>query len=269
MSKSAINFLNPYYEKIFFICPSKHFKNVERLFSDNNNILFEYVVNTLPEPFKGSELHDIKKIYSKHKKSKDTDLLMASPSYKNIRFLSNRIEGMNRKFDFITKNNCLHPYPHVKDSYEMIGLDLKIFYEKFSIPETKKSKELLELSSRYKIIFCHTQASNLEINVSQKIFEKINNPLYLVICANKNLYSTDHAKFPIAQKFLNETVPDFINIIIEAEEIFIIDSCFSSIVSTLLAKNELKASRINMIRRNCDNLELLDMKYLKENYRYI
>ena len=268
LSRSAISFLKPFYEKIYFICPSKHYKNVERLYCDNPNILFEYVVNTLPASYIGAELDDIKKIYQKHKKSKNTDLLMASPSYKNIRFLSNRIKGIKKKFDFHKKNNCLSPYPHIKDTYEMIGLDLEIFYKSFSIPETKRSKELLEKALNYKIVFCHTQASNIEINICDSILEKLNDSEYLIICPNKNLYPSDHEKFPLAQKFLNETVPDFINIIIYAEEIFIIDSCFGTIVTTLLAKKELKASRVNMVRRNGDQLELLDMKYLISNFVY-
>jgi spore maturation protein SpmB len=95
----------------------------------------------------------------------------------------------------------------------------------------------------------HTKSSNNEINLNDLINKYINNDSYLIICANKNIYSEDNIKYNIADKFVNIKIQYYIDVIKNSKEIHVIDSCFSCIVYPLNKTNRLAAQVVNIIRR--------------------
>lgn len=66
-----------------------------------------------------------------------------------------------------------------------------------------------------------------------------NNDEYIIICANKNVYSSTDAKYELAAKYVNIYVAEYIDIIKNATQIHIVNSCFSCIVLPLKQQNKL------------------------------
>lgn len=77
----------------------------------------------------------------------------------------------------------------------------------------------------------------------------INDNKYIIICANENVYNENQTYFEIANKFVNIPIQNYIDIIKNACEIFVIDSCFSCIVHPLSVLNKLNTKKIEYYHR--------------------
>lgn len=237
-SIGAVRFLLKYYNKIYFLCKDNYLKNVELLFSNLN-------VNIISVD-KNNENYDCEKIINSNYTNKNVDIFICG-SHKN--YLKSKIT--NKLFlEYKSDNkNYKIQYNFIENFYKDINLDLSIYYEYFYIPLTQKSIELYNIIKNYNIIFTHTTSSNKSINIDHLFDKYINDNNSIVICANKNIYNINHNKYLIAEKFVNLFVAYYINIIINSNEIYVIDSCFSCIILPLKETNKLNAKIVKIINR--------------------
>ena len=230
-NSGAVNFLLQYYETIHFLCKDIYVKNIEHLFSDSAVIIV---------PFDSkNEFAEIKHILSKV-----TDDIFVSGCHKH--YVQKRITHPGLLSYKQNDQNYTVKYNHIRNFYYDIGLDISIYYDYFNIKSTDTSKKYYESIKDYKIIFIHSKASNREVNydnVCQKYKDNID---YIMICANKNMYNKEHAFYEIADRYVNLYVTWYIDIINNAEQFFIIDSCFYCIVYPLMMMNRISHDKVHV-----------------------
>ena len=239
-SIGAINFLSKYYNVIYFLCKDIHENNVRLLFQNNKSISII--------PFNhADEFNQCKEILNNAINEDKNINIFVSGIHKNyINSIISHQELINYQK---TNKNYTIDFGFIENFYKDINLDLSIYYEYFDIESSEISKELYKNIENYNIIFMHTKSSTNEINLNEIIEKYINNNLYLIICANKNVYSEDNLKYNIANKFINIPIQNYIDIIKNSKEIYVIDSCFSCIVYPLNKTNRLLASNVSIISR--------------------
>ena len=242
-NSSAIRFLLQYYDTIYFGVYKKNESNVKLLFIDKPQVIV-YGVDYDEQNF-----DILKNIY-------DTTLddILCS----GICNMMLQIKEFNRKKnDELLKykpdnKNYTNEYDHINYFYSDIGLDLSVYYEYFHIPSTEISKNYYESIKNYKIIFIHSTFSGGEVNIDSNLYNKyIDNNEYIIIHADKNIYNPDtHSeKYTIANQYVYLPLQHYIDIILNAIEIYISDSAFSCIVHPLQILNKLKAEKIEIFSR--------------------
>ena len=228
----AINYLLLHYNNVYLLCKDKYESNVKLLINNKNVIIIPFdhineessckniITNVYSNDYTDVFICGVHKNYLKSKKT--------NPSILNY--------NKNNKYNI--------KWEHIKTFYQDMNLDLSIYYEYFDINSTEKSIALYEKIKDINIIFCHTQSSTKTISLSENIKTYINDNKYIIICANENVYNKNHAHFEVANKFINIPVAEYIDVIKNACEIFIIDSCFSCIINPLSELNKLNTKKI-------------------------
>ena len=239
LSISALNYLSKYYEKIYFLCKDKYIHHIRYVFKTNNNIV----------PISFNSNNEFQECYNILKDKYDIADIFICGDHK--RYLRSKITHpllINYKID--DKN--IHVYIIIiKQFYHDINLDVSIFVDYFYINTDEEIKELYKCISIYKIIFMHTEGSNKTVDLDYLVWAKLYKDEYLIICANKNMYNLDDKKYDLAQKYIKlPTIIHYYDIILNADEIYVIDSCMSSIVIGLELSNKLKASKIGVYSRD-------------------
>jgi hypothetical protein len=143
------------------------------------------------------------------------------------------------------KNYTIKPqWQHIQQFYKDAQMDLSIYYEYFDIPSTDTNFQSIKKTNTT-IIFVHTKSSKGEITIDQLL----NNNDTIIICANKNMYAETHPKYELASKYVDIPITSYTDVIKNANEIHIVDSCFSCIVYSLQQTNRLKATKIIIYNR--------------------
>jgi len=233
----AVNFLKQYYDNIYFLCKDIHKSNVEKLVPDG--------VLLIPFKTTKNEIKECTKIINNAEP--EADIFISGVCHTD--YLKSRIthpELIRYKKDD-KKYTTIHR--HIKHFYHDINLDLSIYYDFFEIKSSSESQRLFELIKNYKIVFVHSKASNVEINIDHVLSKYISNLEYIVICANKNMYDTENILYKKANNFINIPIAYYIDVIKNAIKIHVIDSCFSCIMLPLEKKNKLAASEVVYYRR--------------------
>jgi hypothetical protein len=243
----AVNFLTNYYNTIYFICKDVYVENVNLLFQkkiiNKNIVLVQISSNNEPE--------DCKNVINNFMKNNLIDIFVSG--YLHTSHLKSRISHPNLLQYVQNDNGYTIEWSHIHDFYYDIGLDLSIYYNYFNIDSSKESKEYFENIKTYNIILLHTKSSQRELSLSHIIDKYINVPDIIIICSNKNVYENTHNKYELANKYINLLIPYYIDIIYNAFEIHVIDSCLSCIVHPLNVTKKLKAQTVNIYNRD-DNI---------------
>jgi hypothetical protein len=234
----AVKFLLLHYDTIYLLCKEKNVSNMKLLINNENVVI-------VPIPNR-KERHTCKSIIKYVYNNEYTDIFICGC---HKEYLTSKINNpailnyntKNNKYDTLEGQLCLN---HIKIFYQDMNLDLSIYYDYFGIHSTEKSIALYEKIKDINIIFCHTQASRKTISLPENIKTYINDNKYIIICANENIYNKNHAHFEVANKFINIPVQEYIDVIKNACEIFLIDSCFSCIVNPLSVSNKLNTKKI-------------------------
>ena len=239
----AVKFLLLHYDTIYLLCKEKNVSNI-KLLINNENVVIVPVANR-------NEKHTCNSMIKYVYNNEYTDIFICGPRNKD--YLTSKINNpailnysKNNKYDLLEGQVDLN---HVKIFYQDMNLDLSIYYDYFDIHSTEKSIALYEKIKDINIIFCHTQSSTKTISLPENIKTYINDNKYIIICANENIYNKNHAHFEIANKFINIPVQEYIDVIKNACEIFLIDSCFSCIVHPLSVSNKLDTKKIEYYTR--------------------
>lgn len=257
-SIGALRYLLNFYNVVYFVCRDIYLNKIKELFIDTNNIICI--------PFSGTkklEVQSCKKIIDKYRKKNDIFVSGRHLKYNkskitNIKFL-NAIKNLPPSkyiIDYDTINN--KNYDFISKFYRVNGMNLNIFFNNFKLPETKKSKEFYNLIKDYKIIFLQTKSSNNnKLNIDSLITKNIHKEDTIMICNDENIYDnvkeqTDSflKKREICKLFIKSNFLDYIDTIINSQEIYIIDSCFVGIILPLLKTNRLKAKIVRIITRD-------------------
>lgn len=223
----AINYLLEIYNNIYFICKESHLNNLRIIYSNPRIFLI---------PFKPeNEYYARFDILILRYNIKNMDILI-SGSYHKKNF---RSKIKNPKMFNIVKNNDYHinnRFSFIKEFYEDINLDLYIFYNYFKINSTDVSISLYNDIKKYNIIFLHSQTSNCQIDLIEYINKYIVLDDHIIICPNKNIYTKNNSKYKLSELYINLLVPYYIDIIYNSKYIYVVDSCFSTIILPLIHK---------------------------------
>ena len=250
----AIKFLLKYYKRIYMLCRTSSAENVNLFFTDDQVTIIpipprppEYKLNSYAH-FIIEAKHCIK-IINEVPDGNDificgTEQLSGGaikPKITNTKLL--QYEPNDREYTIKMEWN------HIREFYSNIGLDLSIYYEYFDITSTVESQQYYEDIKSHKIIFTHTKASDHEIQIPNIISKYINDENAIIICANKSVYPTNHPKYELANRCINIPIAYYIDIIKNANEIHVVDSCFSCIVNPLQQTNRLSATNVMIYNR--------------------
>lgn len=248
ISIGAIRFLLQYYNTVYFLCKTKYIEHIRKL--EPRVILITY-----DERY---ELDECTEIINKAYSNND---IFISGSYKRYLqskithpYILNYIQNKNKydlNYDTITEAN----YGFIRNFYEDIGLDLRIFCEYFHIESTDMSRKLYDSIKHYNhIIFTQPTASSGDTLDLTCLKEKyIDDDDAIILCNNYNVYDKSSVKYDLSQQYVLNDMSYYIDTILNCSEIYIIDSCFIAIILPLLKTGRLKATTVRIILRQLAN----------------
>jgi len=247
----ALNFIKQFYENVYFLCKNQYYENIKLLFDKSSNIICV--------PFnEANEYNEIQNILSYDKYiNNNIDIIICGECHKsylkskitNERLLNYKIINKNYTIDHDTINS--YNYSFIENFYKDINLNLTYFYEYFDILSNDESNKLYNAVSNYYLVFIQYKSSDGKcLDISNLTNKYINDNNVLLICNDVNLYNKDNEKYALAQKFVFNKLVNYIDVIKNSDEIYIIDSCFIGIVLPLLKTNKLKTNKVRIILRS-------------------
>jgi hypothetical protein len=147
----------------------------------------------------------------------------------------------------LKKNNCDDTYYYwIKKFYEQINLDLTVYYNYFHISSTKESLELYTCIKSFKLVFLHFISSCGQSYLPDSEWPHIYKDQYLIIDPDKNHYDANNSpiKYDLANKYLALLSINYIDIILNATDIYVCDSSFAHLIYPLRIKNRLCADNV-------------------------
>jgi hypothetical protein len=233
---SAINYLSNFYNKIYFICKDNNYNNIKLLFSFIKNV---EVISIDSQ----DEYNNIQKIY--YDVINENDFFVSGFCHKGYikskitnHYLNNYLKDSSDNDIF---NNKI-----IIEFYEDINLDLSIYYGFFNIPSCDFSKNLYNSIKDYKICILNLEISNIKYIYDKLLLNKEDE--YIIIDINNNFYDLSKEinpeKYELAKRFINIEIIYYIDTILNANKIFIKDSCLSSIIYPLFKTNKLNTQDI-------------------------
>ena len=247
----SVNFLTQYYNTIYFLCKDIYYENTTKLFESkiiNKNIVLIQFDSQNPNVECISIITQA--MSNSISNSMQTNTIDVFISGGWCKYLKSRITHPELLQYKQNDNGYTIKWSHIHDFYYNIGLDLSIYYNYFNIDSCQRSKDYFEHIKHYNIIFLHTKSSNKEINLKDIIDKYINKEDTIIICANKNVYEQklnhDNTKYELAHNYVNILVAYYIDIIYNAIEIHVIDSCFACIIHPLNITNKLCANIVTI-----------------------
>jgi hypothetical protein len=241
----AIRYLLEYYAEIYFVCHDNSLKNLEILYTNKR-------VHFIPTHC-NNESVDYHAVLDPIYDLPDTDVLISGFCF--TPFYATKITNtklINRKK--LTNYRIQPRYDFIRIFYEHINLDLSIYYNYFNIESTKQSIDMYNLIKNYTIIFTHAKCSLRTINLDTIVQKHITDNNKIIICSDHNVYPPSHPHYEIANKFINQLVAYYIDIIKQSKYIYIIDSCFSPIVLPLLNSGQLQTIECQIFHRDDDHI---------------
>jgi len=248
ISASAIRFLLTYYEEVRFICKDKCLDNVKLLFHADENVKFI----TIDENY---EFQQCRQIITNSYAECDVFVCGSHIHYlgsdiKHPKILEyQQFKRDNKKYD--VAHDTIN-YLFLKCFYDDVKLDLSVYYENFRIDSTEESKRLYDLVKNFRIIFTQIDCSHgQKLNIEGLQKKYIDDAEVIIICTSQNLYNkeTHPENYEICQNFVFNKLVYYIDVIMEADEIYLLESCFTNIVLPLLKHGLLKANPIRIIDR--------------------
>ena len=232
----AINFLLKYYANIYFLCKDTNTKNIKAFFPNKPVHIVAY-----PEIREFTQPTEI----IEHAATNPTnDIFVCGFAHKHIAKYRRVQNPKFLEYKPDDKNYSIKPqWQHIPSFYRDIGMDLSVYYEYFDIPSPSTNQSIQTYPN---IIFVHTKFSKGEITIDLQIDQDKDT---IIICANKNIYPENHPKYELANKYVDAPITSYTDIIKNATEIHVVDSCFSSIVYPLQQMNRLKAKNIVIYNR--------------------
>lgn len=249
----AIVYLKQFYKKINLICKHKNLKHIKSFFQ-NYDIDFISINSNLE--FKETEIKIIN-----YFNNTSNDIFISGEcfnylkKYKRISIPINQYQNksIDKQYAY-NKNNYI--YTLFSNFYNDYNLSIDVYFDYFVFISNENSRKLYNLISNYYIIFIQLQSSdNKNLNITNLLKKYLDNDNVILICNDKNLYNEKSEKYNICKNFIMTDFINYYDTIINANEIYVIDSCFSCIVYPLLITKKLKAHKVEIIdRTNVDKI---------------
>ena len=203
-SIGAVRYLSTCYDKVLVVCKEHNKKNMELFYSDDETIQIYPVVNDeYISPRFGFSYEKFKEM------TKNMDLYMAGSHC-------------------LTKNP--EPYTDLPfNFYRDMGINDKYFREYFHINIPQESKSLFnKLNEVGNYTFIHNYASTGEVFKIEKMEKQLgfNKNHTLVVNPCINMYNKNDPFYILAQSLINHPLPFYIDIIINANKVIMVDSSF-------------------------------------------
>ena len=244
----GIIYLIQFYNKINLICKDKNLKHLKTFFQNQNinfitidhnlefketkNKIVNYFNNTSNDIFISGGCFNYLKQY--------TRITIHIPKYINENL--NKIQGYN-------VNNYI--YNMISNFYNDIKLSIDICCDFFPFISNEKSIKLYNLISKYYIIFIQlTSSDNKKLNISNLLNKYLDNNNTILICNDENLYEKHTEKYNLCNYFIHKNFVDYYDTIVNSNEIYVIDSCFSCLIMPLIINKKIKTEKIQIINRN-------------------
>jgi hypothetical protein len=227
----AVNFILQYYGTIYFICKSKYQDNLKLIFNSKNVVLVPFSASSMME-----ETINISQIINKIDPSR-FDLFVSGNCHK--KYFKSYIT-VPEIITYEKNHKYIAPYTFINDFYNDIHLDASVYVDYFHIKSTENSIKYYELVKQYQIIFIHIKGSDRSISLELTEYE---DPKYIVVCADGNVYDQEDPRFAIASRFKEAYVSEYIDVILNAKVIEVIDSCFSCIVYPLFLSGKISPEK--------------------------
>ena len=243
----ALNFLSNHYKHIYMICRIGSIENMKLLLPDKP-------ITYIPIQPTGFSLTSNEHLFSEAKQCIkiineapiNSDILICGSEQLKSGVLKSRITNQKLLQYIPNDKQYTVKWTHIRDFYHNIGLDLSIYYEYFEIPQSTNTPNITE---EYNIIFAHTKASTGNIQIPDVIAKYTDDENTIIICANENVYPTNHPKYELANQYVNIPIAHYIDIIKRATEIHVVNSCFSCIVYPLQQTKRLSATTVTIYER--------------------
>lgn len=244
----GIIYLKKHYDKMNLLCKEKNLKHLKLFFQDNDinlivvqdNLEFieiqKKVVNYFNKTLNDIYISGVCFNYLKKYRRVSMDI----PEYTNNNL--DKTKGYN-------VNNYI--FDMISNFYNDIGLPIDICCDYLPFKSNKNSIDLYNLISKYNIIFIQLKSSdNKKLNISNLLNNYLNNEKTILICNDENLYEKESEKYNICEEFIYKDFIYYYDTIINSNEIYVIDSCFSCLIMPLIIGNKLKAQKVQIINRN-------------------
>lgn len=232
--------LGEYYDTIYFICKDTNLVNVTDLYTDQR-------VHFVPID-SHNEMGEYSRILTPIYSMENIDVLVSGfclkPYYKS--------KITNQKLLSRQKIQCYRIQPRfdfIRTIYEDIYLDLSIYYNYFCIGSTETSRAIYDNIRQYNVIFVHTQSSDQSLDFIDILKKFMDDKDNLIICADHNVYGPHNEQYVLAEKYVNLPVSNYIDIILNAWKIYVVDSCFSTIIIPLMNVGKLRTNDCNIFDR--------------------
>uniref|UniRef100_A0A6C0F4P5 Uncharacterized protein n=1 Tax=viral metagenome TaxID=1070528 RepID=A0A6C0F4P5_9ZZZZ len=257
ISTSALRFFTKYYNRVFLICKNIHYAQLQLILQDEPRITIVSVVMDSPFGEFDNSITVLRDAYVNSDVFCCGHLRKVNPTkITNKSILSYNPNNLSYNTEFDTVDASF-----INKFYTDAHLDLRIYYEYFSIPSTPQSRELYDLVKDYKrVIFTQTKcSSNIKLNIDGVKLKYMNDDDAIILCNDENLYdkTTNPTKYEKSQRFVKNNIAWYIDTILNCNEIYTIDSCFIAIVLPLVKTNRLKADVVRIIKRELVNEILL------------
>jgi hypothetical protein len=247
----AVRFIAQYYETVYFLCKQKYHANVDLFFSEKN-------IHCVPFDESRKEADQVTAILADKYENSDIFVCGCHKAYltskiTNPEFLvacSNDDSGPTTTVDFdtLTAQN----YGFIEGFYKDLGLSLHHFYRYFELPRTSESENLYRSIKDYYVIFIQLSSScGTSLNLSDLLAKYIDDDRVLLVCNDRNLYTSNNepVKFALAQPFVYNKIVHYMDTIVNSDEIYTIDSCFTGMVLPLAKMGRLRSKQVRIILR--------------------
>jgi hypothetical protein len=242
----AINYLSILYSEIKIVCLEKNINTIKSVFKNNKNITY-----LIHNKFNTNNLNinnKVPQIYSDIYQVDETKYKDELFGYEILRCgLHKYIYETNNKIKFTDS------YSHLEipfDFYRQLNVPYSIFWTYFMIPELENDYLMDTLNTYLKdnnitsYIFVHniTGVSNTPIINSNwiKTHYSFDPESVLFINPNINMYDSSSKFYNIAENFINKPILDYINILRNANGLYLSNSSFFCLALHLDIKTEHK-----------------------------
>jgi len=242
LNVGIINLLLNFYETVHYLCKKEYVYNVTTIFANKP-------VRLIPvDKFENDQIISNLATFN----FDATDCILVG-IIKHIPLLQSvvRNEHFNeykRRFGTNTIENTL--YPHIGQFYADTGIKYDVCFKYYDVHIPEESMLYYQKIQQYTIMFIHEIASTSSINLSKLVDTYIHFPNYIIICANRNVYPSEHPMHAVAQSFVNLPFMMYYDTIRNATDIHVIDSSFSCISFILRTMNAISPKTFAIYARD-------------------
>lgn len=245
LNVGIINLLLNFYETVHYFCKREYVNNISAMFANKPS------VHLIPvDKFENQNI-----LYNMARFNfNTTDCVLAGimknlhPSLKSV---IRNAHFNEYKQQFGTNENEKTLYQHIGLIHSDAGVKWGVCLKYYDVHVPEESMVYYQKIQQYTIMFMHEIASTAStVDFSKIVNEYMNLPNYVIICANRNVYSDEHPLHDVAQPFVNLPIMMYYDTLRNATDIHVIDSCFSCIPLILRYMNAISPKTFMIYARD-------------------